>query len=267
MKGGLSVYTYQPTNFTDIQDQVEAYAANFSSPADSFWEETVLKASFYTISVSGAPAGYFALYEYKILVLFVMDIEFLKHSQAVFADVISKYHVKEALAPTCDELLMSLCLDTTTDIERQAYFFQDSGVSTPPELLYDKGTFRQAVPEEHSQIAKATGFFFDQLEERIARQEIFIWQEEDTIIGAGVVERGIIFKGYASIGMFTHPDYRQKGVGRSILEELKKWCYENEFKPIAGCWYYNHYSKRSVESIGMVTVTRLMRFFFSRSEA
>jgi len=256
------MYLYQPTTLDQIRRHVENYAAGFPSPADSFWEEHVLKARYFTIKIDSDRAGFFGIFEDKLLVQFVMDKEFLRHCQPVFADVISAYKIEEAFAPTCDELLMSLCLDAGVDMERQAYFFQDSQVPIPREKLYARGTFGMAAAGDMERILERTGDFFDRLEERIAREEIFVWEEAGDIIGAGIVERGEILSQYASIGMFTHPDCRQRGIGRSILVNLKGWCYDNGYIPIAGCWYYNHNSKRTLESAGMITKTRLIRFKF-----
>lgn len=261
------MYKYHQVTIDEVREQIRQYAGNFSSPVDSFWEEHILEASYYSISINGTEAGFFGIYQDRVLVLFVMGKQYLNRSQEVFADVIDCYQVEEALVPTCDELLMSLSLDISTDLERQAYFFQDSGVVIPKDRLHSRGTFRQAEPEDVDSILQRTGDFFDKLEERIARREVFIWQEDGLIIGAGLIERGVILEQYASIGMFTHPDHRRRGIGRSILEKLKQWCYTKGYEPIAGCWYYNHKSKLSLESAGFITATRLMRIFFRRQAA
>ncbi len=36
-------------------------------------------------------------------------------------------------------------------------------------------------------------------------------------------------------------------------------CRQKELHPIAGCWYYNHNSKKTLERAGMVTQTRLLK--------
>jgi hypothetical protein len=39
-------------------------------------------------------------------------------------------------------------------------------------------------------------------------------------------------------------------------------CRDDGIMPLAGCWYYNHASKKTLEAAGMVTATRLLRFEF-----
>jgi len=62
--------------------------------------------------------------------------------------------------------------------------------------------------------------------------------------------------------MFTNELYRRRGIGRTIIFNLRKWCYENNQTPICGCWYYNENSKMTLESVGFVTKTRLLNIDF-----
>lgn len=62
--------------------------------------------------------------------------------------------------------------------------------------------------------------------------------------------------------MFTSVVYRKKGIGKAIITKLKRLCYENGEIPICGCWYYNNNSKKTLESCGFVTKTRLLKIKF-----
>jgi hypothetical protein len=39
-------------------------------------------------------------------------------------------------------------------------------------------------------------------------------------------------------------------------------CHAEGLRPIAGCWYYNDLSRKTLEAAGMTTPTRLLRFEF-----
>lgn len=88
--------------------------------------------------------------------------------------------------------------------------------------------------------------------------------ENAILLGAGIIEKGRVLKGYTSVGMFTNEAYRQKGIGRTIITNLKNWCYDNDQIPICGCWYYNTNSKMTLESSGFVTKTRLLNIEFCK---
>jgi len=62
--------------------------------------------------------------------------------------------------------------------------------------------------------------------------------------------------------MITLEAKRQNGAGRSILIHLADICKENGFIPISGCYYYNHLSKKTIESAGKYSKTRLLNVSF-----
>lgn len=136
---------------------------------------------------------------------------------------------------------------------------------------------------------------FDSLEERIAAKNIFVLKENNHLLGIGIIEKsqfnlnknqalivnnkegimhkqadalGVLALGYeivghgsistystVSIGMFVNPNYRKKGIAKTILINLKKWAYENDLRPVAGCWYYNTLSRKSLEAAGMIATS------------
>jgi GNAT superfamily N-acetyltransferase len=204
-----------------------------------------------------------ALHEQKLLTQFYVEKPFLAQGQRIFQQLLQRFRPEAAFVPTCDELFLSHTLDQEAGVNKQAYFFQDCREIQVDHKLYQPGQFRLATPADRLEIEKISGDFFDHLAERITRDEIFVFREKDVLLGAGIAVKGKLLKHVASIGMFTHEQHRQKGVGRSLIIHLKKWCYENGFLPIAGCWYYNFNSKRTLESAGMVTRTRLLKINFA----
>ena len=63
----------------------------------------------------------------------------------------------------------------------------------------------------------------------------------------------------ASIGMFTVARARNQGVGTATIALLIGECRRRGIRPVAGCWYYNHSSKRTLEKAGMYSPTRYLR--------
>ncbi len=84
----------------------------------------------------------------------------------------------------------------------------------------------------------------------------------DELVALGVIERSAMFPGQASIGMFTRESRRQQAIGKSTIVHLRRACHAEGLRPIAGCWYYNNLSRKTLEAAGMTTPTRLLRFEF-----
>jgi GNAT superfamily N-acetyltransferase len=242
----------------EIQFLIEEYIHGLSSPFDSFLEEHILASTFYMIQEGSEVVGYYAIHIKEILTQFYIRRSYQSHSQKIFRQVLGSNTVKSLFVPTCDELFVSLALDKDFTISKQAYFFQDSQVEIPESYVLGDEAFRPAILDDLQQIQQICGDFLDQYEQRIANGEFFTYYRGSMLLGIGVVQKSKMIKGLASIGMFTNEAYRKQGIGRFIILQLRKWCDQQGIKPVSGCWYYNEASKRTLESAGMVTKTRLL---------
>jgi hypothetical protein len=166
--------------------------------------------------------------------------------------------------PTCDEFFLSHLLDDHKEMRIQAYFFQDDPDFDGRHLIRSDIDYRPAVDADVGAIKEVSGDFLDQPELRVERGEIHVGYSGSDLAAVGVLESQKILTGYASIGMFTHSGYRLRRVGRSTILHLKNQCYATGLIPLAGCAYSNVASKKTLESAGMYTTTRLLRFALKR---
>jgi len=111
-------------------------------------------------------------------------------------------------------------------------------------------------------IQEITGDFTDNHVERIKAGKLYVLKENSVFLGLGIIVDNVIMKNCKGTGMFTNEKQRQRGVGRSIILHLKDICHENGIIPLPGCWYYNHNSKKTLESAGYISKTRLLRIDF-----
>lgn len=242
----------------EIPHLIKEYLHELSSPFDSFLESHILGSTFYMIQDETKEIGCYAIHNNQCLTQFYIRRSYQMHAQTLFSQVLEDHAVKTLFVPTCDELFVSLAVDKDFKINKQAYFFQDSQVNMPVDDNLDDEVFRPADLDDLQEIQQICGDFLDQYEQRIASGELFIYYKGSLLLGIGVVEKSKMFEGVASIGMFTNEAYRKLGIGRAIIIQLRNWCHQQEIKPISGCWYYNEGSKRTLESAGMVTKTRLL---------
>ena len=242
----------------EIQPLIQEYTRTLSSPFDSFLEEHILSSEFYAILDSAQEIGYFAIHDSQLLTQFYIQRPSLMLAQELFAQVIESHRVRSLYVPTCDELFVSLAVDADYPIAKQAYFFQDSGLNVPENESLQSDDFAPATQDDRIPIQEMCGDFLDQYERRIANGELFTYRRDSVLLGVGVLEKSKLLNGFASIGMFTNESYRRQGIGRNLILNLKLWCYNHQLEPVCGCWYYNEASKKTLESAGMVTKTRLL---------
>lgn len=120
---------------------------------------------------------------------------------------------------------------------------------------------RPAVPDDAGMLGEATTYF-DRIEKRIQAGEILVLDHDGEPVGFGIREMSRFLPGRASIGMFAREEQRQRGVGTAVVTALIQLCLDEEIEPVAGCWYYNHRSRCTLQHVGMASTTRLLKVEF-----
>lgn len=249
----------RPCKLEEARSLMNEWMGGLASPFDSFLESYIRDSAFYVVETGdGEQAGYYAIHGGERLTQFYIRPPYLKYAQQTFGDVLKRHAVASLFVQTGDELLLSMAIDRDLTIHKQAYFFQDAGAALGAEGPAEGETFRQADLTDADAIRQVGGDFLDAYERRIGSGELFVYERGSTLLGIGIVEKSGLQEGAASIGMFTNEAFRQQGIGRTVITELMRWCRANGIRPISGCWYYNEASKRTLESAGMATKTRLL---------
>jgi GNAT superfamily N-acetyltransferase len=245
--------------FAEIGDRVRAHYAALPSPVDSFLEDHILASTHYRIAIDGEMAGWLSVHQEHLITQFSLEERFQARGQAVFAEARRMEQVHSAFVPTCDEFYLAHALDTYRRLEMQAYFF----VTGPaPRSRPDGYSLRQASADDHALIADASGDFFDDLDRRIAAGELFVTERGGAPVAFGISVPSALYEQVASIGMFTIEAHRRTGAATATIAGLIDQCRAAGVRPIAGCWYYNHGSKRTLERAGMRSPTRLLKIGF-----
>jgi GNAT superfamily N-acetyltransferase len=251
--------SFKSVPFNDIEDAVRHHLARLPSPIDSFLEDHIMVSSHYQIQVSGQVAGFTTIHNQQLITQFALDEPFHAAGQAVFARLRRTEQVQSAFVPTCDEFFLSHALDDYRRLAMQAYFF----VTGPtPRAVPDGFTARAALPGDRELIEAASGDFFDELERRIAGGELVVTERDGEPVAFGIRVMSALQQDVASIGMFTLEAHRRTGAGTATIVALIAACLQDGIRPIAGCWYYNHGSKRTLERAGMYAPTRLLKVDF-----
>lgn len=258
-------YNIEKSTIEEIKPLFVSYLNTLNGVADDYWEEHIANAVFYKISIEGIEIGYFSIFNKEKITQFYMVDKYLQLAQSVFKEVLEKYQVKTAYVATCDQLFLSLCLDNHRKIEMQAYFFDGTVIGDVRSPEFGRECIIEVKPEELAQVKEKTGDFFDFVTESLllSRENILYrlhCDEED--LGYGIIVPNKMLTKYWACGMITLENKRQKGVGRSIQIHLADICREQGYTPISGCWYYNHLSKKTIESAGRYTKTRLLNVIF-----
>lgn len=251
-----------PVALVEIESSLQQHMSALSSPVDSFLEDHIVASNHYRIDWGDQKIGWTAVYQQSLLTQFGLFPTYRHLGQRVFAQARKLETVQFAFVPTCDEFFLAHALDDYRQLEKQAYFFQHNAVRQiyqPPMLLHH----RQTVAEDIPTIQRLSGDFFDKLDQRVADGQIYVTHHAEALtnepLGFGIIEKGRLCRDVASCGMYVVEAARQQGIGAAIIADLMQRCIELDLRPVAGCWYYNHNSKKTLEKAGLFTQTRLLK--------
>jgi len=240
---------------------VQEHLKVFTYHMDSWPEERLLETEKFIILLNGEKVGYTAIKGNSIFYFYVRK-EFCRFAPSILEEIIAKKEIKSVFVLTQDPFLSALVAEWDYDKKKLACGFTDLGSADQKDVLENGETFRVATQGDCTKIKEMSGDFFDEpgagfscLEDRIEAGNIFLLVDQEEIMGGGIMERSQLFKGTVSIGMYTNSLFRKKGVAKKILLNLKKQAYKENLMPVAGCWYYNTLSRKSLEAAGMIVTT------------
>jgi RimJ/RimL family protein N-acetyltransferase len=251
--------SFELSKLSALHNTVTEHLNSLLSPIDSFLEDHILESNHYKIVVNTKEAGFASIHKGGLMTQFVLLPQFRNYGQELFARVKKLEEVQAAFVPTCDEFFLAHALDDYRQITKQAYFFSsaEATFSVPP-----KFALRRAEKSDTDLIAESSGDFFNHLEDTIAKGRLYLVLEDNSCVAFGVIQKSELLRDTASIGMFVIEKFRKQGVGTATLQLLQQESRRQNLRAVAGCWYYNHLSKKTLERAGMFTQTRLLRIEF-----
>lgn len=253
------MYQYKKSEIGESQHLFHEYF-NKLTVVDDFWEGHIFDGEFYSIYLEERIVGFFSIYgDTKITSFYLLDHQ-IKDSQKIFLDIRMKFGIGSAFVATSDELFLSLAMDFHKKVEMQAYFFSDAKINVK-EPDWPKDWLLLATEKDIPEIMATEPY--DDIETLVESSSVYVMRKEDsTFLGTGIINPLKSNPAVCAIGMSVSTEYRQMRIGRSIILHLKSICYKSKKVPIAGCWYQNANSKKTLESAGFVTKSRLLNIVF-----
>jgi GNAT superfamily N-acetyltransferase len=246
-------------DFAEIRGEIRAHLAGLPNAIESYLESHILGSTHYRLMANGQNAGIASIHNQSLITQFAVDEPFRHLGQALFTTLKRTEHVQFAYVSSGDEFFLAHALDEHRTIATQAYFFsaRAEAVAVPPDFRLVPATMADVA-----RIRAISGDFLDPIEERIGRDELFLMMKNDDLAGFGIREVSTLYDDVASIGMFTLPDQRGGGAGTATIALLIADTQRRGPRPVAGCWFYNHASKRTLERAGLAATSRLFKIGF-----
>lgn len=233
----------------DARPAIAAHHGNLAHSGDSFLPRRQLDATHRRILVDGSEVGVLACTADE-LTLLTLTSAAKRYDRQITEQVLHETKIRQAFAASWDAHHIELFGSFASEIACQAYQFELPG---PPRDPVPGLRLRMATEADLPYLERA-GY------QNVPTGQLHIAELDDTPAGIGVAEPNVLHPSTVDIGMFTDPDRRSRGIGRSIIALLARQVSDSGRLPVAGCWWANWQSRRTLESAGMLCVGTIFRF-------
>lgn len=176
--------------------------------------------------------------------------------------------VKSELSPagarvmTNDEIFLSAALEHAREVNQQAYLFALTDRSVKP-ARYPSLWFRAATDADIEDLT-ATDFYDSVVIDNPENQIYVLRDDSNTFLGTGHIYISPVKNNCGAVGMYTAPEFRNKGIAHSIITFLTEIVKCERLVPIACCNTHNIASRKTLESCGYTTNTRYINLIFHK---
>ena len=175
---------------------------------------------------------------------FYLQAEHRAVAQELFRAFLLESRAKRIQTQTNDVLLTLMLYDCARDIHRTKLLFHD-GFKT--DLPSGGVGFREVAAEERARLSPQEGV------------QVGDWGLEDagTIVGSG----GVLFhynEPYGDVYMGVLEQFRRRGFGSYLVQELKRVCHESGHLPAARCDVSNVASRATLQKAGMLPCASIL---------
>lgn len=218
----------------------------------------------YLIKIKETDIGYCIVNSEDIILEFYLIDNYIPICEDIFKLVLTKLSISKAFCKSFDSVFLKCCITYHKSLKLEGILFRDM-IEKDVEKPHPNLKFRIGESEDFSQISLFKEGFFEnngELKVYLDNKRLFCFLINDEIIGCGIFSRIIKNRPDFDIGMVVHPKYRRKGFGTYIINHLKNFCLENNWRPICGCGIENIGSRHTLEKAGFVSKHNLLEFQF-----
>lgn len=234
---------------------IEAHHRLQPYSGDFFMSGNQLDARHLAIDVDGKRAGVAAV-KGDLLAMCTITAAAARYDRQILQTVLDGTGATQAYVASWDHHHVNLFGNFARAVDNQAYQFE---LLRPSDLRPPlEGLALDPAVETDLEYLHGTGFQ-DDYTSMLEAGELRIARLDGAEVGIGVAAPQPLGNGRIDIGMFTNPQSREKGIGRSILGLVAQEVLASGRLPTAGCWWRNWESRRTLEAAGLTCVGTIFR--------
>lgn len=242
---------------TDITETINAYRAqlykSLKAPIDAMWEQLYIASSQHYLIKQSDTLGYCCINEEGCLIQIFLEKNYLSLMDKVIQELISDGLIKSASLSSNEPVAFNSCLLHSKSLKTNTFCFQhlnkeveiDSNLNielvTTDNIPFVKLFLKEQVGMDDT---------FGYTENLVAREEIFMLKESETIIATSEYRISDSQPEIADLGIIVNRDFQGKGLATQIMKMQVNRALKSGRKPICSTTVDNIASRKAIEKSG-----------------
>lgn len=226
----------------------------FTSALDDMWQDLYIASSqAYLIEFNKQTIGYCCIDDKKTLLQIFLIEEFNYVMDKVIESLTESELISSASLSSIEPVSFNSCLAHSKSIKTNTYCFKYSNSQLKNESLLNI----EVVSKKDIKTLKAfyknhVGFddTFGYVKNRVQRKELYMIKESGNIIATGECRLSDTQPDVADVGMAVNKDYRKKGIGTQVLQQMALKAQRAKRQAICSTTLDNKASKKAIEKAG-----------------
>lgn len=236
-----------------ISDLRSQLYLTLNAPIDAMWEQLYIASSQHYLIIENENIGYCCINEEGCLIQIFLTKHYLKKMDEVIKELIATSLVKAASLSSNEPIGFNACLSQSKSIKTNTFCFEhlNEKVEVEDNLkieLVSKEDIHSIKDFLKEQVGMDDTFGYT--ENLVARKEIFMVKESDTIIATSERRQSDSQPNIADLGIIVNRDFQRKGLATKIMKRQVNRVIEEGRRPICSTTYDNVASKRAIEKAG-----------------
>jgi len=240
---------------TLVIDLENEWRKSLTFPNDDFWEFVFSVSQYWVLKQAGEIIGYACVSSKNTLLQFFVLGKYLDKGRLLFSLFVEEQKIKKASIQTNNPIFLSLSMHFQKSVEVDGYLFMDMEEVL---LKEPEGNFRMAELKEldalvdfsHRVLDAPKVWLADYITNWIKREEFYVFEKDNKIVGTGELRTTSINNDVASLGIVVCSDHRNLGIGTYLLGKVKSISKSRNQQPICGCGIDNISSQKAIEKNG-----------------
>lgn len=243
-----------PTKLELVKKMYGKYYQSLNGGFDDYFEDHIREADHYEIIDNDHPIGVFAVTKKNKLVCIYLEDEYKTLYEQVFEKILRFNHIEGIMTVTNDTFMLNELLRRNFRIIKGAYNFISLTDVQAPKLNY-----RLANIDDVPKMQELFKDFFDDYDKKVKNNDLYLGYNQNDIVSLGNIQHHVFNSNVVSIGMIVVEDQRNKGYGTDTIRAMIQEGRKRKCTVQAGCWLYNHGSKKTLMKAGLSQANMIIR--------